>query len=244
MENLSTSHSLTVSIVIPAYNEEKGIAQTIETALKQDYPPLEVIVVDNNSSDNTSDVAKQHGAKVILEKKKGVAAARQAGFTHAKGDIIISTDADSRLPKDYVSKIITFFSKHENIIAVGGVARLYSGPWTAKFVYRYISYPFFYLDRILSGGWNMSGFSMAIKKDAFLKTPGFNTDHMIGEDVDISQKLRKIGKVTVEPTLIVYVSGRRYKDGYFKGMFDYAPHFLTRVLLRKTSVNTFEDIRE
>ena len=98
-------------------------------------------------------------------------------------------------------------------------------------------------DRIMSGGWNLIGFNMAIQKKAFLATGGFDTSLKIGEDIDISEKLRRIGKVEIDRQLTVQVSGRRYEEGYIRGIMDYAPHFLSRVFLRKVMVNSFRDVR-
>lgn len=232
-----------VSVVIPAYNEEKLIAQTLKSLQKQTYKHFEVIVADNNSTDNTAAIAKQLGAKVVPVKKKGVGITRQSGFMEARGEIIASTDADTILPTNWLSRIVDYFQEDPTRTAVGGYSTLYSGPWTAKLIIKYLSYPFIVLDRLVSGGWNLCGFNMAVRKDAFLLSGGFDTSLMIGEDIDISEKMRKLGLVTVEKDLTVQVSGRRYEKGYLRGVLDYVPHFFSRVLLRKVMVNSFRDVR-
>ncbi|HMR83048.1 MAG TPA: glycosyltransferase family 2 protein, partial [Niabella sp.] len=84
-----------VSVVIPAYNEEKGILKTLSSLsdMKTDYP-TEIIVVDNNSSDNTKAIVTRAGARYIFEGRPGVENARNAGLEHAKGTYVISGDAD------------------------------------------------------------------------------------------------------------------------------------------------------
>ncbi len=244
MEKNSIKSSPLVSIVIPAYNEEKGVSKTIESVLKQDYSPFEVLVVDNNSTDNTKEVAREFGVRVLSEKNKGVAHARQLGFTEAKGDIIISTDADTIHPKNWISNIIKEFSRDPKIVAVGGLGEFYSGPPSARFASKYLFYPFLVVDKIFSGGWNLSGFNMAIKKDAFMKTGGFATNLHMGEDIDLSTKLRKIGKVVISKNISVKISGRRYKDGLLRGLWDYVPQVFSRFFLRKNGTHTFRDVRE
>ncbi len=232
-----------VSVVIPAFNEEKRIAQVLESLTSQTYTHFEVIVVDNNSTDKTAFIARSLGAKVVVEKKKGVGHARQTGFIAATGDIIASTDADTILPRSWLAKIVDHFDKDLSTTAVGGYATLYSGPKTAKFIIQHFSYAFMFFDRIVSGGWNLCGFNMAVRKDAFELCGGFDTSLQIGEDIDLSKKMRKLGTVVLAKDIRVKVSGRRYKDGYFKGVMDYVPHFLSRIVLRKPMVNSFRDVR-
>src|SRR3990172_2047626 len=84
-----------ISVVIPCYNEEKGIRKVI-TKLP-DFVD-EIIVVDNNSSDGTGDVARNLGGKVIFESRKGYGRAYKTGLKAAKGDIIVTMDGDGTYP--------------------------------------------------------------------------------------------------------------------------------------------------
>jgi hypothetical protein len=89
----------TVSVVLPCYNEEDGIRVTLA-----DMPSLvdEVIVVDNNCTDRTAQVAAEMGAKVIVETKPGYGAAYKAGFRAATGDIIVAMDGDATYPRGFI----------------------------------------------------------------------------------------------------------------------------------------------
>ena len=82
-----------VSVVIPAYNEEKYIAKVI-TMVKKTKIADEIIVVDNNSSDNTNVIAKENGAKVYFCKRQGKGYAMETGIKKATGDIIMFLDGD------------------------------------------------------------------------------------------------------------------------------------------------------
>lgn len=233
-----------VSVVIPAFNESKNIHKTLESLLNQTYKDFELIVVDNNSTDNTSEIARRYGAKVFFEPKKGVTHARQTGFLATKGEIIISTDADAIHPHDWIERIVKIMDSDPSLVAVGGIAYLHSGPLSARLAAKYLFYPFLVIDKLLSGGWNLSGFSMAVRKDAFLRTGGFNPHLKIGEDIELSQKLRKLGKVVVRRDLVSTVSGRRYKNGFLKGILDYIPSTFVRIVFRRVAFNTFKDVRE
>ena len=85
-----------VSVVIPAYNEEKNIIQTLYSLSHNvSSRSVEIIVVNNNSSDQTENLVLATGVKCILEKKQGITAARNGGLAVAKGKYILNADADS-----------------------------------------------------------------------------------------------------------------------------------------------------
>lgn len=92
-----------ISVVIPCYNEEEGVEVVIKS-----LPEFidEVVVVDNNSTDRTSEVAEKLGARVILEKKKGYGAAYKAGLPAVKGDITVTMDGDGTYPVEQIGECI------------------------------------------------------------------------------------------------------------------------------------------
>lgn len=109
-----------ISLVIPAYNETKYLGKLLASVSGQNFYDYEIIVVDNNSTDDTAKIAEQFGAKVIKENRQGVAFARQAGFARAQGDIIATTDADTVLPSDWLAKIAAKFGENPRLVAYGG----------------------------------------------------------------------------------------------------------------------------
>lgn len=92
-----------VSVVIPCHNEEEGIQATLV-----DMPPLvdEVVVVDNNCTDNTAAVARSMGARVVAESRKGYGAAYKAGMNAATGDIIVTMDGDATYPRSFIPVLL------------------------------------------------------------------------------------------------------------------------------------------
>ena len=90
-----------VSVVIPAYNEEEAIGKTLEeihNTLGDTDISYEIIVVDNNSTDKTGEIARSLGAKVVVERKQGYGNAYKCGLKQAKGEIIVTGDADGTYP--------------------------------------------------------------------------------------------------------------------------------------------------
>src|SRR5579885_2998873 len=103
--------ALTLSIVIPVYNEEHHIKACLDAIATQTVKPDEVIVVDNNCTDNTVKIAKTYSfVKVVPEPVQGRTAARNCGFNTATCDIIGRIDADSILLPNWVERVLVDFS--------------------------------------------------------------------------------------------------------------------------------------
>ena len=101
------SKSSLVSIIIPCYNEEETIGGCIESLLAQSYKPLEIIIVDDASTDKTLEIVSRYQIRFLrLNKNQGAAFARNFGFKHAKGDIIVFCEADAFYPPRYIEKLV------------------------------------------------------------------------------------------------------------------------------------------
>lgn len=110
-------NNTTVSFVIPSLNEVETIGGTLDSIpvnkLERMGFNTESIVVDGGSDDGTREQARRNGTKVILEKKGGYGYAYQLGFKHAKGDIIVTGDADDTYPFEIAPKLIQIMQKHD-----------------------------------------------------------------------------------------------------------------------------------
>lgn len=112
----------TISIIIPAYNEEKVIAHTIEGLLETKYPKKEIIFVDDGSVDKTLSIAMQYKDKIkILHKENGgKASALNYGLVYATGEIIVIVDADTIIGRHSLKEIVKGFEINEHVSAVAG----------------------------------------------------------------------------------------------------------------------------
>ncbi len=233
----------TVSVVIPAYNEAQFLERALRSLARQRFRDFEVIVVDNGSADHTGAIATAWGARVVAEPRKGVGAARNRGCMAAHGAIIATTDADTQVPDTWLEQIVTTLTD-QAVVAVGGLARLSSGPLTARLAARWLYYPFLRVDKWRSGGWNLCGNNMAVRRRALVDVGGFRTDLVIGEDVELSARLRQIGQVMLDPQLVVQTSGRRYRAGLVHGLLTYAPSTVMRLVFRQERFLWFSDVRD
>ena len=110
-----------VSVIIPAYNEEEYLPLCLESIKRQDYTAeYEVIVVDNASTDNTAELALDWEAKVVYESKRSPACARQKGAEAATGEIIAFIDADTQAPACWLSTIVSRLVREPETVVVSG----------------------------------------------------------------------------------------------------------------------------
>src|SRR4028119_1234933 len=87
-----------VSVIIPCYNQAYFLGEAIESVLAQSYPHFEIVVVDDGSTDNTSEVAARYpGVRCIRQENRGLAGARNEGIRHSSGSYLVFLDADDRL---------------------------------------------------------------------------------------------------------------------------------------------------
>ena len=101
-----------LSVIIPTINEEKSIGSTIKSVSKAlKGVRHEIIIIDTNSTDRTVSIAKSLGAKVVNEPRHGYGRAYKTGFRHAKGDIIVTLDADSTYPVEDTMKLVSVLEK-------------------------------------------------------------------------------------------------------------------------------------
>lgn len=230
----------TISVIIPAYNEEELIPKTLESLKKLERKPDEIVVVDSHSTDNTVKIAKSYGARVLEVEKRGIGLAREQALMAANGDIVAFTDADTIVPKDWLTKIEETLSKSK-VVGVFGTFRVPSGWW----VYRwYINY----LQPVLNQIYYWFGIPMAPGQNmAFIRkvgidAGGFPENFLIAEDLEMASRLMKKGKVVLKQDLVVISSGRRGDEGT-NGISRIFKAFFLYFFFKKGNRIGFPDIR-
>jgi hypothetical protein len=127
---MTDSHAA-VSIVIPCYNQARFLGDAIESALGQTCPPLEVIVVDDGSTDDTeSIVARYRGPKYLRQRNAGAPSARNRGFRESRGDFLLFLDADDRLLPEAVAHGVAALARHGDWAFATGHVRLIAADGT------------------------------------------------------------------------------------------------------------------
>ncbi|MBN1575306.1 MAG: glycosyltransferase, partial [Chitinispirillaceae bacterium] len=195
------SHDLPfVSVVVPAHNEERFLPACLAALSGQDYRgDYEIIVVDNASTDATSGIARRYGCGVLSEPVKGYNRAVKKGFEAAEGEIIACTDADTIVGVEWLSKLVSTLSRR-GVVACGGLFTFHDGPFWLK------------LTALFFGKFNyhISGANMAVWRHAYHRSGGFSLDVNLGADVEIGKRLKRIGDVVIDRSLVVATSSRRF----------------------------------
>jgi glycosyltransferase involved in cell wall biosynthesis len=93
-----------VTVIIPTLNEEESIGQTLDE-IPKDFADLEIMIVDGLSKDRTVEIAREKGARVVMEKRKGYGRAYKTGFKEAKGEFIATLDGDTTYPAYDIPRI-------------------------------------------------------------------------------------------------------------------------------------------
>ena len=232
-----------VSVVVPAFDEEKYIRPCLEALVRQQHPDfdIELIVIDGGSHDRTRGIAAEYGARVLILKQRGIAAARQLGFEAAHGAIIASTDADSVPPRNWLVRLVRGLRSEPKVVGVYGPIRLYDGKEYEDWVSHYIAGSYLSLNAFIKRP-AFSGQNFAVWRDAWQRVGGFDTDWLSAEDVNLSLKLRHIGVVKFDWSIVVYTSSRRLREGYLPVLNHTLSNYLRVTWLQKPPL-PFEDIR-
>jgi len=209
------------SVVIPAYNEAEYIEAAIRALILQNVKrsEFEIIVVDNNSTDNTSELALNAGADIVIKKMtRGTNFARQEGFKKSKGEIVAFLDADSEPPPDWLERIGKILSGSE-VAAV-------SGPYDYNFKGIKKMLDYFYTRYILPNvplvlnfifrkkAGIIIGGNLAAKRSTIEAIGGLPLLTFWSDDAAIAMLIsRKVGKVIFNPDLVIKSSPRRFEKG-------------------------------
>jgi cellulose synthase/poly-beta-1,6-N-acetylglucosamine synthase-like glycosyltransferase/peptidoglycan/xylan/chitin deacetylase (PgdA/CDA1 family)/spore germination protein YaaH len=201
-----------ISVVIAAYNEEKVIRRTVESVLANGYPKLEVIVVDDGSSDATLGILRHAFAgdarvRVYTQANQGKSAALNHAIAYAANDILVALDADTIFPAGTIGKLVRHFAD-PRVGAVSGNARVGNrGKWITRF--QSIEYVYgFNLDRraldLLNAITVVPGAAGAWRKSLILEAGGFGHD-TLAEDTDLTLAIRQLGyQIRYEEEAVAY----------------------------------------
>lgn len=239
-----------LSFVIPAYNEEEYIGECLEVILaqKKNLPyDIEVIVVNNNSTDRTEEVVRHfEEVKIVEEKEKGLVPARRAGFMAATGDLIANVDADTRLTRGWIRKVMEAFEKDRKLVALSGPFIYFDAPLKIRFFTRIFYYISFVLNTLAPWLFPVvQGGNFVVRKNALEKIGGYRRDlNFYGEDADVARRMNKVGKVKFTFGLPIKSSGRRLaKEGGFTTALRYTMNYFWIIFFAKPFTQTSKDIR-
>lgn len=239
-----------LSLIIPAYNEELYLATCLQCAIQElnaqaKSGEFEIIVINNASTDRTSEVASRfEHVRVVYEPIKGLTHARQRGLESASGDILAFIDADTRMPSGWLSRVLAAFEKDRDLVCVSGPYRYFDLPGVKSTLvalyWLLLAKPTYWITHYMAVGGNF-----AASKPALLRIGGFDKSiAFYGEDTNIARRLASEGRVQFDLGMVMETSARRLKqEGFVTTALRYVVNFMSEVVRNKPATSDYRDIR-
>ena len=242
--NSKQSANPSVTFIIPAFNEEKLVSfaiRSIRAEMADRSNEYEILVVDNASTDRTADVALEQGARVVQELKRGIVAARQAGYRHARYDLLANIDADNAIPAGWLDTALAELDP-ATVVVTGPL--VYPEFSRLLQIFTKVFYFFGRLSHHALGNMVQGG-NFIVRKSALDAVGGYNTEiTFFGEDTDFAVRIAKVGNVKLVAKMWVYSSARRFQvEGVVRTTWRYILNYLTVTFLGKPVTIEYQDIR-
>jgi glycosyltransferase involved in cell wall biosynthesis len=221
---MSAKNEKQISVIVPTLNEEKHIRFLMRSLKSQRQVRFETLVLDGGSKDHTSDIASQHGARVVVLPAHGEFVSRNIGAKMAEGRILLFTCADIIFPYGLFRKIVKKFDENPTLIALTGPGYPYDASTIGKLeyiVYNLVRCLFTRLPKA-SRRFSTSTNFLVVRKDCFEKTGGFLVDD-INADGLMGRRLLELGEVAFFLDTPFYLSARRMKK---MGFLEFNKHYL------------------
>lgn len=233
-----------LTVIVPAHNEQEGLPATLESLLRQTEQPEEIIVVDDGSVDRTREVAEAYGVTVLSTPTNlgSKARAQNHALPFCRTDLVLAVDADTVLAPDYIEKIKPAFDDPAVAVAAGNVqTRFTRTPWERG---RSIEYLFgFHWHRPIQNAANSpvvcSGCCSAFRREELVAFGGF-PERTIVEDMDYTWSRQLAGRRAVyvgsavawaaDPETLLYLRKqvRRWMAGFFQNVRLHLRSLVTR----------------
>lgn len=223
---------LQVTVILPAHNEELYIKESLSSLINQDYPKskYEIIVVDNNSTDATVDIAKDLDIRVIHEPNGPVGKVRNTGAKQAKGKLLLFLDSDCIAPKNWISYASNSISSDSKLV-LGGGYELRENPKALEKYWLLDGEEGASLPKDLLGG------CIAISKAAFSQVGGFDETVTSGEDSKLSETLRQQGfNIVIDRRMsVVHLGNPVNPSAFFRRQIWHSENYI------QDSINSIKD---
>jgi len=244
IKNPEAKKIYSVSVIVPAYNEAMGIARTIESLLKLDYPKnkLKIIVIDDGSKDNTYEIAKRYENKgVVIFTKKNSGKANSLNFVLKKIDteLIGCLDADSYVDSDALKKMIGYFN-NKDVMVVTPSIKIGNAKNILQQIQRIEYLMGVYLRKVFSflGSIHVTPGPFSIYRKDFLDKYGGWDESTLTEDIELALRIQSknfILENSIDAN--VYTIGPKTFDGLFKQRMRWYVGFINNVIRYKSLFN-------
>ncbi|MFH0966674.1 MAG: glycosyltransferase [Methanobacteriota archaeon] len=210
-----------ISVVVPSFNEEERIDGCLASLTHQTIPrdQYEIIVVDGGSKDNTREIAEKYADTVFIQTTPKVGGARNDGAMVTKGDILVTTDADTYLPPDWLERIESGFANPRVVMLYGPVRPIERS--LKNHCYLFLANLFAWIGYLTGTIHFTLGCNSAFRRDAFMQAGMYRVSDA-GDDLEIAHRMKKFGKIRFDRRLWVGFSMRRYDQfGALKSVYEW-----------------------
>jgi glycosyltransferase involved in cell wall biosynthesis len=205
-----------ISVIIPTLNEERFIARCLKALRNQTFKEFEMIVGDSYSVDRTIKIAKQFKARVRLTQRRGPAAGRNEGAKVARGEILVFIDADTIASQNLLEEVFKAFQDPSIVAGTTKILALEEG-LIDRIAFSLYNLLVKILAKLSSRLLCLVGICCFYRKNVFLKEGGFDEKLHLNEDTDLTQRIKRYGKVIFIKNSLVRTSLRRVRRwGYLR----------------------------
>jgi len=209
---LKDKYEPTVSVIVPVLNGERTIGDLLDSLMEVDYDKkkLEIILVDGGSTDRTQEIIQSYPVKLLIERRRGLNVARNTGVRNSSGEIILFTDSDCAVPKDWIRQMVKNF-RDEEVGCVGGSVSRYEENFLSRYADESVM-PVLrrfrkrkVLENVKPPMNYPAGCNMAFRRDVFKKVGEFNEEihHGFDEDELVERACKAGYKMVLDPEAIV-----------------------------------------
>ncbi len=220
-----------ISVVIPVYNEEKYIKETLESVKSQDFKDIEVILADNGSTDGTLQIARKVYPKirVVVDTRLGfVGGLSNRGADLAGGELILFIDGDTSVTKDLMQAYYDYFVANPDVVAATGpIIPRERTTLGIRIGFKLVSVGLMRFFMLL-GKPSIISSNLMVRAEAFRKVHGFNGNMKTYYDWDLSRRMKEVGRLAFVSGAVARTSVRRVKKW---GMLRYFAYHASNVIV-------------
>jgi poly-beta-1,6-N-acetyl-D-glucosamine synthase len=240
-----------VSVIIPAWNEEVGLVRTVQTVLQSTYRNVEVVVINDGSTDGSDRLMREFLAeherapgaiavRYYYQQNGGKGSALNHGIRRSRGELVVSIDADCALRPDTIANFVKYFEDPAVAAAVGNVKIGNTNHLLGTLQYLEFLFSFYFkkTDSLFNTIYIIGGAAGAFRRSIFEQV-GYYSEENITEDIDLSVRIQKAGlRIVYAADAVVYTEGAstlaglaaqrlRWKRGRFQTFWEHRRLFFS-----------------
>ncbi|OMH37002.1 glycosyltransferase family A protein [Tersicoccus sp. Bi-70] len=216
MADLKRADPLTVSVVIPVKDDAVALAVCLHALALQSRRADEIVVIDNNSTDDSAEIARRAGARVLPCRAPGIPAASATGYDAATGDLILRLDADCLPAPTWIATMVDAFAAHPEVAAFTGPARFIDGPPSLRTSLAVVYLGAYALASIPAlGHLPLFGSNLGMRRAAWrdIRDTVHRDDPLLHDDLDLAFHLGERHRIRYLPTASMGMSMRPFFSG-------------------------------